>query len=167
MPDPRFFTVAGPFTLSRLAEISEARLDPGADPGRVLRDVAPLDAAQPEHVTFLDNRRYVSAFTASRAGACVLQSELADKAPAGMALLLSDEPYRAYARIAQAFHPANAPEAGISPAAIVDPTARVAAGCRVEPGAVIGARAEIGARSSIGANAVIGAGVVIGEDCAI
>jgi UDP-3-O-[3-hydroxymyristoyl] glucosamine N-acyltransferase len=92
---------------------------------------------------------------------------MAGKAPAGVALLLTEEPYRAYARIAQAFHPVIPPEPGISPAALVDPTARLGAGCRVEPGAVIGARAEIGARTSIGPNAVIGPGVVLGEDCIV
>jgi UDP-3-O-[3-hydroxymyristoyl] glucosamine N-acyltransferase len=167
MPDSGFFTAAGPFTLRRLAEISEARMAPGGDPERVLRDVAPLDAAGPEDVSFLDNRRYVPAFAATRAGACVVQEEMAPKAPAGVALLLAEDPYRAYARIAQAFHPVAAPEAGISPAAIVDPTARLAPDCRVEHGAVIGAGAEIGARTSIGANAVIGSGVVIGEDSII
>ena len=167
MPDPRFFTVAGPFTVSRLAEISEAKVGAGADPDRVLRGVAPLETAGPDDVSFLDNRRYVGAFTATRAGACVVQTEMADKAPGGMALLLTAEPYRAYARIAQAFHPTAAPEPWVSPSATVDPAARVAPGCRIEPGAVVGARAEIGARTSIGPNAVIGPGVVIGEDCAI
>ena len=121
-----------------------------------LAQVAPLDAAGPAHVSFLDNRRYVSVFVASRAGACVVQPDLAAKAPAGMALLLTDEPYRAYARIAQAFYPVMPPEAGVSRAAIVHPTARLAGSCRVEPGAVIGERAEIGERTLIGATAAIG-----------
>jgi UDP-3-O-[3-hydroxymyristoyl] glucosamine N-acyltransferase len=167
MADPRFFTVAGPFSVSRLAEIAGARQAPGSDPGRLIEDVAPLDAAGPEDVSFLDNRRYVPAFTTSRAGACVVLPDLAAKAPAGMALLLAEEPYRAYARIAQAFYPVKPPEAGVTSAAMVDPTARLAGTCRVEPGAVIGARAEIGARTLIGPTATIGPGVVIGEDCVI
>jgi UDP-3-O-[3-hydroxymyristoyl] glucosamine N-acyltransferase len=167
MADPRFFTVAGPFSVSRLAEIAGARPAPGSDPDRLIEDVAPLDAAGPAHVSFLDNRRYVAAFAVSRAGACVVQPDLAARAPAGMALLLTEEPYRAYARIAQAFYPVMAPEAGVSPSAIVDPTARLAPSCRIEPGAVVGARAEIGARTVIGATAAIAPGVVIGEDCIV
>jgi len=167
MADPRFFTVAGPFSVSRLAEIADARPAPGSDADRLIADVAPLDAAGPADVSFLDNRRYVPAFTASRAGACVVQPDLAARAPAGMALLLTEEPYRAYARIAQAFYPVRPPEAGVSPAAFVDPTARLAPSCRIEPGAVIGPRAEIGARTVIGATAAIGPGVVIGEDCIV
>ncbi|RAU22571.1 UDP-3-O-(3-hydroxymyristoyl)glucosamine N-acyltransferase [Paramagnetospirillum kuznetsovii] len=165
MADPRFFTVAGPFTLAALAEISKATPSDGADQAASYQDVAPLEVAGPGEVSFLDNKKYVAAFQASRAGLCVVAPEMADKAPPGMALLLSSDPYRAYARIAQAFYPSVAPEAWIAPTAWVDASAKLGQGCRVEPGAVIGAGAEIGDRCRIGANVVIGPGVVLGEDC--
>lgn len=167
MADPRFFTVAGPFTLARLAELSGARMAPGADPAAEFSDVAALDSAGPSSVSFLDNRKYLDAFRASRAGACVVAAAVADKAPAGMALLISPDPYRSYAHIAQAFYPVRAPEPWQAPTAWIDPSAKLGEGCRFEPGAVVGARAEIGARCRIGANAVIGDGVVIGDDCII
>jgi UDP-3-O-[3-hydroxymyristoyl] glucosamine N-acyltransferase len=167
MADPRFFSVAGPFTLAQLAEISGASPAAGTDAAALFSDVAPLEVAGPSQVGFLDNRKYVAAFQASKAGLCVVAPEMASKAPAGMALLLSPDPYRAYARIAQAFYPAPAPEPSIAPSASIDPAALVGEGCRVEPNAVIGARAEIGKRCRIGANAVIGAGVVLGDDCIV
>ncbi|MEW5726381.1 MAG: UDP-3-O-(3-hydroxymyristoyl)glucosamine N-acyltransferase [Pseudomonadota bacterium] len=167
MADPRFFTVAGPFSLARLAEIASAEIAPGADPTTEFSDVAPLEVAGPGMVSFLDNRKYAAQFADSKAGACVVHPDMADKAPAGMALLLSADPYRAYARIAQAFYPARPPEAWVAPTAWVDPAAKVGEGCRIEPGACIGAGAEIGQRCRIGANAVIGDGVVIGDDCII
>lgn len=167
MADPRFFKVAGPFTLAQLAEISGAAPAEGGDPSARFVDVAPLDQAGAEQVSFLDNRKYVAAFQASRAGLCVVAPEMADKAPAGMALLLSPDPYRAYARIAQAFYPTPAPEPWVAPTAWIDPAARLGEGCRVEPGAVIGAGAEIGVRCRIGANVVIGQGVSLGDDCTI
>jgi len=167
MADSRFFTVAGPFTLEALAGISGATRHGEGDPSTLFVDVAPLDSAGPEHVSFLDNRKYLDAFRASRAGLCVVAPAMADKAPEGMALLLADDPYRAYARIAQAFYPVVPPVPWQAPTAWVDPSASVGEGCRVEPGAVIGARAEIGRRCRIGANAVIGDGVVVGDDCTI
>jgi UDP-3-O-[3-hydroxymyristoyl] glucosamine N-acyltransferase len=167
MADSRFFTVAGPFTLGALAELCGAAPGAGTDLAASFVDVAPLDVAGPEHVSFLDNRKYLSAFQASRAGLCVVAPAMADKAPAGMALLLADDPYRAYARIAQAFYPVVAPEPWIAPTAWIEPSASLGEGCRVEPGAVVGARAEIGRRCRIGANAVIGEGVVVGDDCII
>jgi UDP-3-O-[3-hydroxymyristoyl] glucosamine N-acyltransferase len=165
MADPRFFANAGPFPLGELARRCGAEIGPGADAGKRIADVAPLDTAGSEHISFLDNRKYVEAFATSRAGACIVNAALAAKAPAGMALLLAGDPYRAYAQVARAFYPVPAPEPGISPRATVDAEASLGPGCRIEPGAVIQAGAEIGLRCHIGPNAVVGAGVVIGDDC--
>lgn len=167
MADPRFYTNAGPFPLSRLAEMAGATLAEGVDPAREMRDVAPLEGAGPEDVSFLDNLRYREAFRNAKAGAVVVRPEFAAEAPEGVALLLSDDPYRAFARIAAAFYPAPPPVPGVAPSAVVDPSASLGDGCQVGPGAVISARAEIGPRCIIGANAVIGDGVVLGEDCRI
>jgi len=167
MPDPRFFRADGPFTLARLAEITGAELAPGSDPQRLVRDVAPLDAAGPDDLSFLDNKKYVEAFASSRAGACIVHPDHAPRAPVGMALLLSPGPYRAYALAARAFHPDPKARGEIHAAAIVDPTAVLGPGCEVGPGAVIEAGARLGARCRIGPNAVIGANVEIGDDCQI
>src|SRR3546814_7064255 len=105
MADRRFFDNAGPFALSELAAIAEAELAAGVDGARRFADVAPLDAAGPDDVSFLDNRRYVGQFGASKAGACIVSPELAERAPPGMALLLTRRPYRGYAKVAQAFYP--------------------------------------------------------------
>lgn len=167
MADPRFFTCAGPFTLARLAEIAEAEIAAGSDPERSFDDVAPLDAAGPTQFSFLDNRRYADVFARSSAGGAVVHPALAAKAPFGMAVLLAEDPYRAYARIAQAFYPRPPLVPGVAATATVDATATLGEGCRVEPGAVIGARARIGARCQIGPNAVVGEGVVLGDDCTV
>ena len=167
MADPRFFQVAGPFSLQRLAEIAGARLAEGADAERLIRDVAPLDGAGPEDISFLDNKRYLPDFAASRAGACLVSPRHAERAPSGMALLLSDKPYRAYAQVARAFYPAEPVAAGIHPTAVIDDNATVGEGCRIDPYAVIGAHAEIGPRCHIGAHAVIEEGVVVGADSEI
>ncbi len=167
MADPRFISARGPFALSELAKAAHAELAPDADGSMLIVDIAPLEAAQDDTISFLDNKRYVEAFTKSRAGACVVHPSLAERAPPGMALLLDGHPYRAYTRVARLFYPAPAVEPHISPAAMIDPAATLGADCRVDPGAVIAARVEIGARCHIAANAVIGAGVAIGDDCLI
>jgi UDP-3-O-[3-hydroxymyristoyl] glucosamine N-acyltransferase len=162
--DPRFYSVSGPFTLTALAEVAGARVSDGADPEARVVDVRPLDTAEPEHISFLDNKSYLEAFAGSRAGACLVHPDHADRAPDGMALLLSDEPYRAYARVAAAFYPRMDVSAGSD---FIDDTALIASGCEIAPGVVIGADASIGENTRIGANTVIGAGVVVGRDCAI
>ena len=163
MADPRFFTVAGPFSLSQIAEVCGAEIGGGGDPATTLAGVAPLDRAGPTQVSFLDNKRYVGQFRVSAAGACIIAPKYAEQAPAGMALLITSKPYRAYAVGAQAFNPAPARRPGRHPSAVIDPSARVAEGAEIGPGVVIGAGAEIGADCRIGANAAIGEGVVVGE----
>ncbi len=167
MADPRFYSLAGPFDLGRLAEIAGADLTAGTDAERVFHDVAPLATALPEHVSFLDNRRYRPEFENSRAGACVVDPELTGFAPEDMMLLISEDPYRTYALIARAFHPPRPPSPGVAPSATIDPTASMGAGCEVNAGAVVDPGAEVGARTVIGANAWVGPGVVVGEDCRI
>ena len=167
MVDSRFFQAAGPFDLARLAHIAEAELAEGADPSLEIRDVAPLEQAGPHEISFLDNKRYVEAFAATGAGACVIQPSLVPRAPPGTALLLSDAPYRSYALIAQAFYPKAAPTPGVAGTAMIDATATVDSTSEIGPGVIVGAAAWIGARCRIAANAVIGAGVVLGDDCEV
>ncbi|GAB3131856.1 UDP-3-O-(3-hydroxymyristoyl)glucosamine N-acyltransferase [Novispirillum itersonii] len=161
MADSRFFRNEGPFSLKSLAEAvgAEAR---AADDARMIADVAPLSTAGADQISFLDNRNYIKQFQASAAGACIVHPDLAALAPAGMDLLVTPEPYRAYAAIAALFYPRAAAVPGIHPRAVVDETAVVDPTAQVDAGAVIGALAEIGAGTIIGPNAVIGEGVVIG-----
>jgi len=167
MADPRFFARQGPFSTGELARLAGAEIAPGGDPGRMIADVAPLDAAGPDDISFLDNPRYAACFAASGAGACIVHPRFAPRAPAGMTLLTTPAPYMAYAKVSRAYYPPPRPTPTVAAAAIVDPSATVGEGCRIDAGAVIGARAEIGAGTWIAANAVIGEGVVIGRDCSV
>jgi UDP-3-O-[3-hydroxymyristoyl] glucosamine N-acyltransferase len=164
MADPRFFSVAGPFTAAEIARRSGAELGGVADGERSLRDVAAIEVAGPEELSFLDNRKYLPAFRQTRAGAVFVRPALAGDAPRGVTLLLTEQPYQAFARAAQAFYPEAPPQQGIAPSAVIDPTARLGEGCAVDAHAVIGPRVEIGRRCHIGANSVIGAACVLGDD---
>jgi UDP-3-O-[3-hydroxymyristoyl] glucosamine N-acyltransferase len=167
MADPRFFNRAGPFTLEALSVLSGATLLDRAQGGRLCRDVAPLETAGPEDLSFLENRKYIEAFVRSRAGAAFVDENAVERAPHGMALLVSREPYKAYALAAQAFYPATQVVARRAPSAIIDPAAEVPNDCEVGPNVVIERGARLGRRCSIAANTVIGAGVEIGDDCRI
>lgn len=164
MADPRFFAVAGPFTVAEIAALIGARIAGAADPARVLRDVAPLQSATREHLSFLENRKYLDSFRASRAGAVIAHPDVVAAAPADLCLLLTEKPYRAYALAAQAFYPEAAPIAEVAPTAVIDPSARIGEGTRIDPYAVIGARVEIGRRCIIGVGSHIGDGTLIGDD---
>jgi UDP-3-O-[3-hydroxymyristoyl] glucosamine N-acyltransferase len=167
MADPRFFQLAGPHSLDALAALTGARLAGAADGGRLIEDVAPLETAGPGDVTFLDNRKYTDAFVKSKAGAAFVTEAMAERAPAEMALLISREPYKAFARAVQAFYPQIPVAPGRAPSAVIDPSANVPDDCAIGANVVIEAAARLGARCAIGANTVIGAAVELGDDCRV
>src|SRR5712691_198946 len=167
MADPRFFNRAGPFTLDALSALSGATLLHPEQGGRLCCDVAPLETAGPEDVSFLENRKYIEAFLRSRAGAAFVNEKAAEQAPSGMVILVSKEPYKAYALAAQAFYPPARVIARRALSAIIDQAAYVPDDCDIGPNVVIEPRARLGLRCSVGANTVIAAGVEIGDDCRI
>lgn len=168
MANPDFFDNAGPLSLAELAVIAEAKLQ-GGDPLTMILDVQPLQTATKDHISFLENKLYVDAYTVSNAGVCLVDEAMVSRAPKHMALLITAEPYRAYARVAKAFYPktcySHVPKQGIHVAAHIDPSATLGAHCEIAAGAVIGANVSIGEECSIGANATIGDNVKIGNGC--
>jgi UDP-3-O-[3-hydroxymyristoyl] glucosamine N-acyltransferase len=164
--DPRFHPAGPPLGLGEAAAIAGGDLR-GGDPGRLVSGVGPLDAAGPEAISFLDNRRYAGLLAGTRAAAVVLAEDFAGRLPEGVAAIVTAQPYLGFARIAARLHPRPAPRPGIHPSAVVDPTARLGQDCEIGPLAVIGAGAELGAGCVVGPHAVVGDGVVLGEGCRI
>jgi len=167
MADPRFFSRAGPFSLRELAGIAEAELLTDSAEGTPVTDVASLSQATSEDISFLDNKLYATEFTTSAAGACIIRPDYKDKAPPGMALLLTNQPYHAYARVAAAFYPVQIQNPSIHPSAQVDPNTTVGSDVKIGPNVVVSNGVEIGDGTEIGANTTICSGVKIGENCRI
>lgn len=168
MPDPRFFNRAGPFSLSDLTAAVGGDAVPGANgPDALFIDVAPLQTADADTVSFLDNKKYIDTFKSTKAGACIVRPNMRDIAPAETALIITKEPYHAYARIAQMFYPTMSSTGAVATNVSIDPSAEVADTADIASGAVIGARAQIEAGCKIGANTVIGDGVHVGENTTI
>ncbi|HOO82855.1 MAG TPA: UDP-3-O-(3-hydroxymyristoyl)glucosamine N-acyltransferase [Alphaproteobacteria bacterium] len=167
MADSRFFVKSKDFSLRELVELTGSELGAGAAPERVLSDVAPLDIAGPDDLSFLDNVKYKDQFLTTRAGACFVHPSVTELAPRNVCLLLNVHPYKAYALAAQAFYPDAKPNGEISEQAYIDPSARIGGECTIGPGVVVGAGVEIGEASWIEANSVIGDNVRIGAYCRI
>lgn len=167
MADTRFFRRGGPFRLAELASLCGAELSAGCAGDAEIKDVAPLTRAGASDMSFLENTRYLSQMKASAAGACIMYAEAAVDAPSGMAVLISSQPYKAYAIVARAFYAPPPISPGIAESASVGDGVVLGEGTRIDAGAVIGASAEIGARCWIGANAVIGDRVTIGDDSTV
>jgi UDP-3-O-[3-hydroxymyristoyl] glucosamine N-acyltransferase len=167
MADPRFFERRGPFSLEFLANAVGGELDPGDDRTTLIRDIAPLNLAGADDISFLVDKRRASNFADTTAGACLVGRGAIPPGPSGLRLVRVDKPYLAYIRLANLFYPEPALEAGIDRRATIEPDARIGVGCRIDAGAVIGARAELGERCHVGPHAVIGSGCVLGADCRI
>ncbi len=162
MPDSRFFNRSGPFTLGEIASVSGAELYKG-DSGRIIQDLAPLDQAGPESISFFDNIRYRESFMSSKAAACFVAARFTGEAPPGMTLLVTATPYKAYALAAQVFYPETWPEPSIASTAKIDPSAKIGIGVCIADGVVIGSGSEIGDGCWIDPNAVIGRNVILGK----
>jgi len=162
--DPRFFRRGGPHPLAAVARAAD-----GAAPDRelMLTGVAPLQSARPDEVSFLDNRRYLPALAATRAGAVILRAEFVDRVPPATIAIITAEPYLGWARVAALFHPEPPVQPGRHQAAVVEAGAEVDPSAEIGAFAVIGAGAVLGPRCRIGAHAVIGPGVVLGPDCRV
>jgi UDP-3-O-[3-hydroxymyristoyl] glucosamine N-acyltransferase len=132
------------------------------DPGRRVDHVAPLAAADPLALSFLANPRLTRELAGTRAGAVVLEADLAARCP--VPALITDNPHALFARIAALLHPAPPWSAGVHASASVAQDASVDGSAEVGAFALIGPGAQIGARCRIGPGCVIGAGVRIGAD---
>ena len=80
MVDPRFFDTRAPARLDEIAAASGAELARGG-PDRLIADVAPLDRAGAEHVSFLDNPKYAGQLARTGAGACFITPDQVSAAP--------------------------------------------------------------------------------------
>lgn len=167
MADPRFFDREGPFALGDLARTAGATLSDPRAADRLMVDIAPLDGAAGDQVSFLDNPKYAGLLPATRAGAVVLHPRHRDGLPDGAVGLIAETPYLAFTRISRRFYPGPAPHAGIHPSAVVAADARIDPSAEIGANAVVGSGAEIGARVVLGPGVVVERGVRIGADCRI
>ena len=164
MGDARFFCRSGPYHLAVVAGVARGIAN---ERNLLFEGVAPLQTAGPNEVSFLDNRRYVSALDQTLAGAVIVHPDMAARVPARTVAIVTTEPYAAWARVAALFYPVPPVSPGIHPSAIVAKGAIVDPSAEVGPLSVIEAGAEIGPGSRIGPCAVIGSGVIVGRDCRI
>jgi UDP-3-O-[3-hydroxymyristoyl] glucosamine N-acyltransferase len=162
--DPRFFQRSGPHSLAAVADAARAE----APPRRLMfSGVAPLQTAGPEQVSFLSNRKYLPALERTRAGAVVVHPDMAGRVPAMSVAIVADDPYAAWARVADLFHPLPPVRPGVHASAVVADDAAIDPSAEIGPLAVIGSGVRIGPRCRIGAHAVLGDGVELGADCRI
>jgi UDP-3-O-[3-hydroxymyristoyl] glucosamine N-acyltransferase len=124
--------------------------------------VSGLESAQPGHLSFYGNPKYKVQLGATKASA-VLVSD--DAPPRGSRTHVRvKNPYLAFARIAQLFHPKKQYAPGRAPEAFIHPEARVDESATVMANAYVGRGATVGARAVLYPGAYVGEGAQVGED---
>ncbi len=146
--------------LSAIADALGLRLEGGA-PETEITGLNGIDRAGPGELTFVSNPKYASAAKSTRASAVIVAEDF-PAIPAAM--LRAKNPYLAFARALELFHPVRTYAAGVHPTAVVDPSVRIGPGAHVGPYVVIGEDVRIGANVVLLAHVVIYRGVQIGDN---
>ncbi len=137
------------FSLQQLAQQIGAEVV--GDGSLTITTVATLASAKPGQIAFLANEKYRSQVERSNASAIIVAPNVA--VPEHMAALRVNNPYAAFARVAQLLDTTPSPAQGID--------ASVRMGANVS----LGQNVHIGANTFIADNVVLGDNVVIGVGC--
>ncbi len=129
-----------------------------------IRNVAPIEVAAEGDITFIANPKYASWLARTGASAVIMAGEGhgSDKP-----LLLTPNPYLAFAKILGLLRGQRPEPRGILPGARVAPTANVAEGATVHPGCVIAEGCSVGSGTILHPGVVVYENAIIGEDCIV
>ena len=125
--------------------------------------VRPLADAQAEHISFLANPKYKAEVHDSSAGAVIVSAKAVDEFE-GRNLIVADDPYLYFAKVARLFSPVVKACGGIHPTAVVEESATVPASCEIGANAYIGANTVLGEGCRILANAVVQHDCKLGDE---
>ncbi|WP_051940970.1 UDP-3-O-(3-hydroxymyristoyl)glucosamine N-acyltransferase [Stenoxybacter acetivorans] len=134
---------------------------------RVVARLMPLEKAGAGDISFLSNPRLKNDALASHADVLIVHSNMADFLAQKPCLIISDDPYLYFARVARLFHPPKKAKSGIHPSAVVSSSANIAADCEIGAQVFIGDNVIIGSGSRVLAGCVIEDDCVLGRDCVL
>lgn len=128
-------------------------------------DLAPLDRATPNCLSFIRSAEFAAQWHTSRAGAALVTRgiDVPGHDPATRALIIVPDADMALVALLEALAPKPRGGAGVHALAVVDPSATVHATASVGPGCVVGAGARLDAGAILIANVIVGENAAIGE----
>ena len=154
----------------------------GAD--KEITGIASLLSAGPDQISFLSSAKYRRQVEESHAGALIVTPKIAETL-SDRNLIITDDPYLYFARVARLFSPEYIPVPGIHASVVIgadsvvpescEIAANVVIGCNVilgecchiEAGVIIGDNVTVGLGTTLFANVVLYEGATIGEGCRI
>ena len=154
-------------TLSELADHVQGKVI--GDGGIVIRRFAAIDEAGPGEITFVANPRYQRYLDRCAASAVIVGPGIVKEAPsvAGKAYLETPNPYLAFAKILQIFHPPATGDQQISPLASIADSAHLGEKVTLYPNVFVCADARVGSGSVLYPGVFVGEGAHVGKDCVL
>lgn len=153
-------------TLESLAQLTDAIIF--GDPNHIITNVADLETATDQDISFLSNSRYEQSMLRSSAGAVFVPLSFASDA--SINLLYVKDPSMAFQKAIDFFFD----EAelvtgfqGIHPTSVIHPSAQIGLNVTIGPYVVIDQEVIIGERTQILAGTTVGPFTTIGTDCLI
>jgi UDP-3-O-[3-hydroxymyristoyl] glucosamine N-acyltransferase len=134
------------------------------DSACTVTDGAPFESAGPEEITYAIKPAYLKALDTTHAAAVLVPKAMAG-APRN--LVIVENPYFAFAKVLQHFHPPTYPDRGVSAAAHIAVDVVMGVGVHVGPGAVVCERVVMGDGVTIYPHVWIGPDVVLGDDVVV
>lgn len=171
MSDIEFFVPARRYTAAEIAMLTGAEMKTLELADVQVSSIAAATAGGDGTLVFVEGKRNIGLMEGLVAAAVLCTPDLVEKAPAGIAVLVTQRPQYAFAMVGRLLYPdaaspaAMTGETGISPGAHVDPTASLEPGVVVEAGAVVSPGVAIGTGTIIAPNAVVGRLCRIGRNC--
>ena len=132
-----------------------------------ISDVRSLNKADSTTITFVSSKKNASDLLKTKALACIVTKDLIDIAPENIYLLVVNNPYIAYIKIATLFHPSQKITKNRSTHYYMAETAQLGLNSEIDFGCYIGENVKIGNNVKIHPNTYIGDDVIIGNDCII
>ena len=147
-------------------------------PQTYIQNIAPLESAGAQDLSFLSHPKYQSQLSQTRAVCVIVAPQFQALASARGACIVADDPYLYFARLTQYWKKLSTPlaAANIHPSAVVHSeaiiadTAIIGPLCVVERGAKVGdhsqlkSRVTLGEFCEVGQRCIVHSGVVIGAD---
>ena len=154
-------------TASELAVLLDGKVK--GNPDVRVKRLAKIESAGPGSVSFLANPDYERFIYSTEASIVIVSNDFKANQPLPQELTLLEvsDPYRAFARLLEAYDAILKRQEGIHPSAFVDEGAVLGEGCFVGPsvviehGAVVGDRVELHAQTHVGRDARIGNDTVL------
>jgi UDP-3-O-[3-hydroxymyristoyl] glucosamine N-acyltransferase len=127
---------------------------------RTITGVAGIETAGPTSITFVANPKYAAQARTTQAAALIVEPSFpALKTPT----LRTPNPYLAWSKAIEAFHPAPRYAPGIHRTAVIAPSARVGVHAHIGAYVVIGERCRVGDDAVLLPHAVLYDGVTVGD----